>query len=130
MGTVLRVLKAVVLAVMMFFSLRYLGFNTGGAAIFSLVPLLLGILNVFTSFAYGLTGSIFILASGMALMPDDWKLKMETFTSWIIQDIKKDTNVNNILPAPEPTTNAERASNGEKSSNSENHENYLNTSSR
>ena len=51
MGTILHFLKPAALAVMVFFSLQSLGFG-GGAVIFSMVPLLLGILNVFTTFAY------------------------------------------------------------------------------
>lgn len=79
-----HILKATILAVMMFFSLRYLGFDAGGAMIFSLVPLLLGILNVFTGFAYGMTGFIFILACSTALMPD-WRTKAIQLLDWALQ---------------------------------------------
>lgn len=71
-----NVIKAIILAVMMFFSLQYLGFPMAGSAIFSLVPLLLGLLNVFTGFAYGLTGLIFIAACATALVPD-WRTKSQ-----------------------------------------------------
>lgn len=67
-------MKAIVLAGMMFLSLQFLGFSVAGSAIFSLVPLLLGLLNVFTGFAYGLTGLIFIAACATALIPD-WHTK-------------------------------------------------------
>lgn len=71
-----HVIKAIILAVMMFLSLQFLGFSVAGSAIFSLVPLLLGLLNVFTGFAYGLTGLIFIAACATALIPD-WRLRSQ-----------------------------------------------------
>jgi lysylphosphatidylglycerol synthetase-like protein (DUF2156 family) len=88
MGTLLHILKAAVLAVMMFFSLVYLGFNTGGAIVFSMVPLMLGVLSVFTGFAYGLTGFVFILACALALMPD-WRTKTEGIAGWVVQEVQK-----------------------------------------
>ncbi len=57
---------------MMFLSLQFLGFSAAGSAIFSLVPLILGLLNVFTGLAYGLTGLIFIVACATALVAD-WR---------------------------------------------------------
>lgn len=71
-----HIIKAIILAVMMFLSLQFLGFSVAGSAIFSLVPLLLGLLNVFTGFAYGLTGLIFIAACATALIPD-WRTKSQ-----------------------------------------------------
>lgn len=94
---VLQIVKAAVLAVMMFFSLHYLGFGVWGAMIFSLVPLLLGLLNVFTGFAYGLTGFIFILACATALVPD-WRTKSQGFLNWALQEKAKHEK----LVAPEP----------------------------
>lgn len=71
-----HIIKAIILAVMMFLSLQFLGFTVAGSVIFSLVPLLLGLLNVFTGFAYGLTGLIFIVACATALIPD-WRTKVQ-----------------------------------------------------
>lgn len=92
-----HIVKAAALAVMMFFSLRYLGFNVGGALIFSTVPLLLGVLNVFTGFAYGLTGFIFILACGTALIPD-WQTKSEELVNWALQQGTKSEKP--VAPTP------------------------------
>ena len=96
-----------VLAIMMFFSLRYLGFKQG-AIIFSLVPLVLGILNVFTAFAYGLTGFIFILACGTALVPD-WRTKVDSIINLVIQDAQYNSKSEEVI-APDP-----RVKNNEKS---------------
>lgn len=71
-----HIAKAIILAVMMFFSLQILGFSVIGSMIFSLIPLLLGFLNVFTGFAYGLTGLIFIAACTTVLIPD-WRTKSQ-----------------------------------------------------
>ncbi len=81
---IFHIIKAIILSGMMFFSLTYLGFNAVGAMIFSMVPLLLGVLNVFTAFAYGLTGFIFILACGSALIPD-LQIKSQELLSWVTQ---------------------------------------------
>lgn len=98
MGTILHLLKPVALALMVFFSLQSLGFG-GGAVIFSMVPLLLGILNVFTTFAYGLSAFIFILACSFAVVPD-WQTKSEELVNWVLQQGAKP-----IKPvAPPPAT--------------------------
>lgn len=68
----LRFGKAVVITAIMFVSLRYLGFSLASSAVFSLVPLLLGSLNVLTSVAYSLTAAVLILASSTALLPN-WR---------------------------------------------------------
>lgn len=41
----LHIIKAIILAVMMFLSLQFLGFSVAGSAIFSLVPLLLEVVE-------------------------------------------------------------------------------------
>lgn len=100
METVFHIVKAAVLAVMMYFSLIFLGFPAKGAVIFSLVPLLLGLLNVFVGFAYGLTGFIFILACGTALLPQDWKTKAEDFLNKIEEQGAKPKKPATSTPEP------------------------------
>ena len=95
MAIVFRSVKAVLLAAMMFFSLRYLGFSVEASAIFSLVSLCLGILSVLSSVAYGLTGIVFILACATALVPD-WQTKSKSLLELVNQDKPH--------PAPKGTT--------------------------
>lgn len=66
----LRILKAVVLAVVMYFSLRFLGFGRGAALIGGSIPLLLGVVNVFVRFAFGIAGICFVVAALSALLPE------------------------------------------------------------
>jgi len=61
----------------MFFSLRSLGVPVEQSVALSLIPLLLGALDLLTAFAYSLTGFVLILAcsyyflAGYHLHPDD-----------------------------------------------------------
>jgi len=53
----------------MYLSLRYLGIGNEAAAIASLIPLVLGVLNVMTGMAYSIAALVFILAAFSALLP-------------------------------------------------------------
>jgi hypothetical protein len=81
-------MKPLILALMMFFSLKSLGVVNDSAVLLSLVPLLLGLLNVLTAFAYGLTGLIFILACATTL-DSEWQGKSENIVNKVIQPIPK-----------------------------------------
>jgi hypothetical protein len=70
MDYLLRGLKAILMSAVMFFSLRYLGFGIESSVAFSMVPLLLGSLNVLSGFAYGVTGVTLIAACSLALLPE------------------------------------------------------------
>lgn len=67
MGILIRFLKSAILATVMYFSLRRLGFAAGPSFAFCLVPLVLGALNVMAGVAYGLTGLNFVMACSAAL---------------------------------------------------------------
>lgn len=108
MTMLFHVVKAIVLAVMMFLSLQFLGFPVAGSAIFSLIPLLLGLLNVFTGFAYGLTGLIFIVASTTALIPN-----------WRTQALELWEAAKSQAAAVQSQKDSEKASGAEKSNNGE-----------
>ncbi len=84
-------MKPTILALLMFISLKLLGVGNGGAVLFSMVPLLLGLLNVLTAFAYGLTGLMFILACASTIIPD-WQGKSEDIVNWVIQQNRKNFN--------------------------------------
>jgi uncharacterized membrane protein YuzA (DUF378 family) len=65
-----RVVKALVLGGIMYFSLRKFNFSENAALTFSLVPALLGSLNILTRLAYTMTGLFFIGASGITLLQE------------------------------------------------------------
>ena len=102
METVFHIVKAVILAVMMYFSLLFLGFSAAPAMIFSLVPLLLGVLNVFTAFAYGLTGLVFIIACATALVPD-WKSELKNIWQSAREQVEMNKNAVSRQSVPQQT---------------------------
>lgn len=70
MGIFFRVPKSILLTLIMFFSLRYLGISNSTSAVVSLIPLVLGSISVLTSVSYILTGLVFIAACGSSLLPE------------------------------------------------------------
>lgn len=66
----LRIVKAAIVALVLYFSLRFLGFPSGGSLVFALVPFICGSLNIMLPFSYLLTGVIFFIAATFALVPD------------------------------------------------------------
>ena len=67
MEFVLRVIKALVMGAVMYFALRSLGVSVPSALIVSLVPAVLGVLNVLTRIAYTLSALALIVACGSIL---------------------------------------------------------------
>lgn len=59
----LRIAKALALALIMYFSVRFLGFPTTAALMLALIPFALGSLNIMTRFAYSLTAVVLIIAA-------------------------------------------------------------------
>jgi hypothetical protein len=53
----------------MYLSLKYLGIGNGAAVVVSLIPLVLGVLNVMTGAAYSIAVLVFILAAFSSLLP-------------------------------------------------------------
>lgn len=66
----LRIVKAAIVALVLYFSLLFLGFPSGGSLVFALVPFICGSLNIMLPFSYMLTGVIFFIAATFALVPD------------------------------------------------------------
>jgi hypothetical protein len=72
-----RVVKSIVLFVVMYFSLKFLGISSGSALVVSTIPLVLGILNVMTGAAYGIAAMVFIVAALSALLPSNYDNAMD-----------------------------------------------------
>lgn len=70
MALFFRISKSVLLALIMFFSLRYLEISYATAITVSLIPLLLGSIGVLTSFSYMLAALVFIVACASSLLPE------------------------------------------------------------
>jgi hypothetical protein len=66
----LRVVKAAIVALVLYLSLLFLGFPSGGSLVFALVPYICGSLNIMLPFSYMLTGVIFFIAATFALVPN------------------------------------------------------------
>jgi|Wag4MinimDraft_6_1082665.scaffolds.fasta_scaffold62936_1 hypothetical protein len=66
---VVRVFKSIALAAIMYFSILSFGFADHEALIASLIPLLLGLLNVAAGLAYSSTSLVMILAIAAHLLP-------------------------------------------------------------
>ncbi|MGB9610512.1 MAG: hypothetical protein ACPL7M_06020 [Bryobacteraceae bacterium] len=66
---VFRSVKSIVLFGVMFLSLKYLGVGNEAAVVVSLIPLVLGVLNVMIGAAYSIAALVFILAAFSALLP-------------------------------------------------------------
>jgi hypothetical protein len=84
---VFRIGKSVILAIIMYFSLRFLGISSGASFIVSLIPSVLGSLDVMTGKVYALTGLVFIIACGSALAPD-LKMPFNHFVNYCVSHTK------------------------------------------
>jgi hypothetical protein len=73
MYIVSRMLKPIVVALILFVSLRYLGLSVAHALLVCLIPLALGWLNIMTEVGYLLTAISMIAAIGWAVTPTDVK---------------------------------------------------------
>jgi len=59
---IFKILKILPVALIMFLSIKWLGFPNRQAAIAALIPLVLGMLDLMVRLAYGTTAVIFIIA--------------------------------------------------------------------
>jgi len=66
----LRICKAFILGLVMFFSMHSLGFSIGASLAASLTPTLLGALGIFTAQVYGLTALVLIAACAVTILPE------------------------------------------------------------
>lgn len=84
----IRILKALALAMIMFFSLRYLGVSAGASLALSLIPSVLGILDIMAGPAYAITAVVFILACSSTLIPE-FGIKMDSVVKLVSPFLKK-----------------------------------------
>ncbi len=70
LGLFFRISKALVLGIVMYFSLRGLNFSMGASFAFALVPAVLGAVNILTGPAFMLTGALFIASSSLVLLKE------------------------------------------------------------
>jgi len=68
MDLIFRAIRAAVFALIMFFSLTYMGIPLSVAFTISLIPLVLGLVNVMTGFAVSLTALVFVVACFSSLV--------------------------------------------------------------
>ena len=66
---ILRIVKSLTVALLLYFSLIFLGFPKAGSLIFALVPFVFGSLNIMMGFAYSMAGIVFFIAALTALFP-------------------------------------------------------------
>lgn len=92
-----RIVRSFALAAIMFFSLRGLCLNGSAALIGSLVPLLLGVVDVMAGTAFGLTGLIFIIAVVAHIFPQE-----AATIGKVVQDSVHDSNVS-LVQSNQPT---------------------------
>lgn len=74
---VFRSIKSIVLFGVMYLSLKYLGVDNGAAIVLSLIPLVLGVLNVMTGAAYAIAALVFILSAFSSLLPANYDNAMD-----------------------------------------------------
>ena len=65
----IRLFKPLLVALVMAFSLFWITHNTGIALVGMLLPLVLGLINIGTGLAYGITALTFLVAVAFALTP-------------------------------------------------------------
>ena len=87
-----RIIRSFACAVIMFFSMRALNFNGAASILASLIPLLLGMVDIMTGTAFGLVGLIFILAVTVHIFPNQF-----TALGKIAQNSINDLSSTNIV---------------------------------
>jgi hypothetical protein len=80
-----RFVKSIVLFVVMFFSLSYLGVPSNAAIIVSSIPLVLGMVGILTGPAFSLAGIVFIVAALSSLLPEEKRNLPSLFASFLQQ---------------------------------------------
>jgi len=68
-----RIIRSIVMAIIMLFSVKAFGFPASAATIAALIPLLLGVVDVMAPTAWGITALIFILAATVHVLPEQYE---------------------------------------------------------
>lgn len=93
MYIVSRMLKPIVVAVIMFISLHYLGLSVVQALLVCLVPLALGWLNILTEVGYLMTAVFMMAAIGWAVVPTHVKAAVIENVQNVIDDFASGDDV-------------------------------------
>jgi len=69
-----KVVRTLVLALIMFFALKLLGFSSALAGLGALIPLLFGCIDLMAATVFSLTGCVFIFAVAVTLFPTQYMM--------------------------------------------------------
>jgi uncharacterized membrane protein YjjB (DUF3815 family) len=94
-----RIFKPLVLAVISFFSLSYLGLPTLACTAIAAIPLVLGLLSIMTSFVYSLAGLSFIAAAFSTLIPSQYSNAVDFATKLATEVRQSQQTGKNLKPA-------------------------------
>lgn len=90
MDILFRVVKSVVMAVIMMGAVWVLTGSTRIAIVASLVPFVLGLTNILTSVAYGLTALVFLAAVTIQVIGEDTLIELKVKAEQLLHDVKID----------------------------------------
>jgi len=96
-----RIIRSIVMAIIMFFSVKSFGLSTGAATIASFVPLLLGIVDVMAPTAFGISAIVFILAIIINVFPEQYE-SLKKMAGKGLADVHATGSSNAVLPASPP----------------------------
>jgi hypothetical protein len=96
-----RIIRSIVMAIIMFFSMKSFGLSTGAATIASFVPLLLGIVDVMAPTAFGITALVFILTVIIHIFPVQFS-SMKQMVAESFSEVHASGVSNPVLPASPP----------------------------
>ena len=96
---ILRGIKSIVLGIICFISLKMLGFPYDVSGLIACVPIILGTLNIFASFAYSIAALCFIGSVGWYVIGDDNRALLASVWDSARKEIV-DTNAKAELVAP------------------------------
>jgi hypothetical protein len=93
------------MAIIMFFSVKSLGFTASAATIAALIPLLLGVVDVMAPTAYGITAIIFILAVVVHVFPEQYE-SMKKMAGEALAEVHASPTPQSDMPSTAPTNTA------------------------
>jgi membrane-bound ClpP family serine protease len=105
-----RFVKSIVLFIVMFYSLSYLGIPSNAAIIVSTIPLVLGMVGILTGPAFSLAGIVFIVAALSSLVPEE-KRNLPSLLASFLQQLQ---NTQQTQPKASATPNNASSIDGSK----------------
>ncbi|WP_124520302.1 hypothetical protein [Burkholderia sp. Bp9131] len=111
MGIVFRIFRAVLVGIVMYFSVVYLGFDKGTAAALCLIPMVLGALDILTEFGFAIAALAFVVAAFSSALPDKYGNAVEFVSSMVNskalarQPVR--AAIDSVRGSPESSANAE-----------------------